>query len=469
MAKKKIPELPVASALQDNDLFIIEQAAGTRKVELASIIEYIDLSSLLNEIENSYIKYTGNVVNVDPNDIDPRAISGSLLFKENDGDDFVRLFFYDSPNGVYNYLHGFDGFHLKEGVYDSGFEIYGNYVQLRSNNNNFRGITMFDANWDDAIADEPDGASLVPARYVVSRRGTSVDSGQRVTGNIEFETGVGVTFWDNVYESVAYIRADEGLSIREGFQYTGFQISPDDISIYSQSSSFEGLKYNQDLSANFTEFSLINKSWVEDYVAVGLSDLQSALDGKANSSHSHSISNITGLQSALDSKANSAHTHSIGDISGLQSALDAKANSSHSHSISNISGLQTALNAKADASDFLRLNTSGSPSVSSTGNFSISGGGTLFLSKSRTSINRLSVVQDVYFGYDNTGVLGYASVHFGQPLGGSNNVIPIWFDLTSNPGNTSLIPNGCLWRQDNSQTGLKFKNNDTVYTIKLES
>lgn len=37
--------------------------------------------------------------------------------------------------------------------------------------------------------------------------------------------------------------------------------------------------------------------------------VNSALNGKANSSHSHSISNITNLQSALDNKSATGHTH----------------------------------------------------------------------------------------------------------------------------------------------------------------
>ena len=37
--------------------------------------------------------------------------------------------------------------------------------------------------------------------------------------------------------------------------------------------------------------------------------LKGMIDGKANSSHSHSISNVSGLQSALDGKASSSHIH----------------------------------------------------------------------------------------------------------------------------------------------------------------
>jgi len=116
--------------------------------------------------------------------------------------------------------------------------------------------------------------------------------------------------------------------------------------------------------------------------------VNSALNGKANSSHSHSISNITNLQSALDSKSETEHTHDSASSSAngflskedkskldgiatganktivdsslsssstnpvqnkvVNSALNGKANSSHSHSISNITNLQSALDSKSD-------------------------------------------------------------------------------------------------------------------------
>ncbi|WKV16963.1 tail repeat like protein [Microcystis phage MJing1] len=53
--------------------------------------------------------------------------------------------------------------------------------------------------------------------------------------------------------------------------------------------------------------------------------LQTALDGKAASSHGHAISDVTGLQTALDGKAAADHDHAIGDVTGLQDALDGKA------------------------------------------------------------------------------------------------------------------------------------------------
>lgn len=51
---------------------------------------------------------------------------------------------------------------------------------------------------------------------------------------------------------------------------------------------------------------------------------ETAIAGKAATSHTHTISNVTGLQTALDGKAAVAHTHAIGDVTSLQAALDAK-------------------------------------------------------------------------------------------------------------------------------------------------
>jgi hypothetical protein len=57
---------------------------------------------------------------------------------------------------------------------------------------------------------------------------------------------------------------------------------------------------------------------------------QTALNGKANTSHSHAIAEVTGLQAVLDGKqasgsyASDSHSHVIGDTTGLQTALDGK-------------------------------------------------------------------------------------------------------------------------------------------------
>ena len=66
-----------------------------------------------------------------------------------------------------------------------------------------------------------------------------------------------------------------------------------------------------------------------------------ALNGKANSSHSHSISNITNLQSTLDSKSETGHTHDdrYYTETEMNTKLNGKANSSHTHTASQISDL----------------------------------------------------------------------------------------------------------------------------------
>ena len=61
--------------------------------------------------------------------------------------------------------------------------------------------------------------------------------------------------------------------------------------------------------------------------------VNSALSGKANSSHSHSISNITNLQSTLDSKSETGHNHDdrYYTETEMNTKLNGKANSSHTH------------------------------------------------------------------------------------------------------------------------------------------
>ena len=85
--------------------------------------------------------------------------------------------------------------------------------------------------------------------------------------------------------------------------------------------------------------------------------IHTSLDGKADTTHLHSIANITGLQAALDAKSGITHVHDFNGVTGLQTALDGKANVghihteyapiTHNHVVSEVNGLQTALAAKA--------------------------------------------------------------------------------------------------------------------------
>ena len=95
-------------------------------------------------------------------------------------------------------------------------------------------------------------------------------------------------------------------------------------------------------------------------------EVTTGLSGKANSSHTHTIANVTGLQDALDGKqasgdyatntalteglagkANTGHTHEIANVNGLQAALDGKqpsgsyAEATHTHTASQVTDLGT--------------------------------------------------------------------------------------------------------------------------------
>lgn len=118
-----------------------------------------------------------------------------------------------------------------------------------------------------------------------------------------------------------------------------------------------------------------------------VTNLQTTLDGKASTSHSHTLDglsdvNTSGVQEGYgliyqsgswvvaeieatggfsgdygdltnipSTFAPSAHTHAQSEITGLVSALAGKAALSHAHSISEVTGLQTALDGKASNAD----------------------------------------------------------------------------------------------------------------------
>lgn len=97
------------------------------------------------------------------------------------------------------------------------------------------------------------------------------------------------------------------------------------------------------------------------------SEVTSSLAGKANTSHTHAQSDVTGLSDALAGKANTAHSHNQSDVVGLDTALAGKAAASHTHTkaevtdfahthaTNEVTGLDTALAAKADSSALTSL------------------------------------------------------------------------------------------------------------------
>ena len=153
---------------------------------------------------------------------------------------------------------------------------------------------------------------------------------------------------------------------------------------YAGSSSAGGsatsaVKATQDASGNVITSTYATKTELD----TAKSNLQTSINGKANSSHTHSIANVTNLQSTLDGKAASGHTHNYagsssvggaatsanklaaartisltGDVSGSTSfdgsgnvsITTTVADDSHNHVISNVDGLQSALDGKSATS-----------------------------------------------------------------------------------------------------------------------
>ena len=81
-------------------------------------------------------------------------------------------------------------------------------------------------------------------------------------------------------------------------------------------------------------------------------ELQTGLEGKANTKHTHTVAEITNLNSTLSGyvttatltdelakKANASHTHTTAQVTGLDTALAGKAPMSHTHTVSQITDM----------------------------------------------------------------------------------------------------------------------------------
>ena len=97
-----------------------------------------------------------------------------------------------------------------------------------------------------------------------------------------------------------------------------------------------------------------------NYIEGVTANVQVQINGKAPSSHKHTVSDISDFPDSMPASdvsswakaaskpsytanevgaAPSTHNHAITDVEGLQTALDGKANSSHTHAMSDITGL----------------------------------------------------------------------------------------------------------------------------------
>jgi len=72
-------------------------------------------------------------------------------------------------------------------------------------------------------------------------------------------------------------------------------------------------------------------------------DTDANLKNRANHTGSQAISTVTGLQTALDGKSNTGHTHSEADVTGLTADLAGKAATVHTHAQADVTGLTALL------------------------------------------------------------------------------------------------------------------------------
>ena len=142
--------------------------------------------------------------------------------------------------------------------------------------------------------------------------------------------------------------------------------------------------------------------------------VNSALSGKANSSHSHSISNITNLQSALDSKSATGHTHDdrYYTETEMNTKLNGKANSSHTHTASQISDLAVSTHTFANGA---KLHKYGKIVLAVFNNYQYSG-------KTPNVWTDIFNIPSAYKPISTDNIYGHWSGSTGQIVAGSNKI-----------------------------------------------
>ena len=109
----------------------------------------------------------------------------------------------------------------------------------------------------------------------------------------------------------------------------------------------EELNYMDGASSNVQSQLDSKANMTHTHVASDVSGLQDALDSKASLVHTHSTSDVTGLDGALAGKSDNGHKHVSADVTDLNGKLDAKANVTHTHAIDDVTNLKTTLDGKA--------------------------------------------------------------------------------------------------------------------------
>lgn len=142
--------------------------------------------------------------------------------------------------------------------------------------------------------------------------------------------------------------------------------------------------------------------------------INTALTGKANTNHTHSITNITNLQSQLDGKANSVHTHDdrYYTETEMDSKLNGKANSSHTHTASQISDLTVSKHTLANGATLYKY---GKIVLAVFNNYQYSG-------KTPNVWTDIFNIPSAYKPISTDNIYGHFSGANGQILAGSNKI-----------------------------------------------
>lgn len=94
-----------------------------------------------------------------------------------------------------------------------------------------------------------------------------------------------------------------------------------------------------DIGAASSSHTHDDRYYTETEIDSKVSELNAAINGKADSSHKHTIANVTGLQDALDGKAASSHNHASSDVT----VMTGYTKPSSSSAISATDSLNTAI------------------------------------------------------------------------------------------------------------------------------
>lgn len=142
--------------------------------------------------------------------------------------------------------------------------------------------------------------------------------------------------------------------------------------------------------------------------------INTALTGKANTNHTHSISNITNLQSALDSKSETGHTHDdrYYTETEMNTKLNGKANSSHTHTASQISDLTVSTHTLANGA---KLHKYGKIVLAVFNNYQYSG-------KTPNVWTDIFNIPSAYKPISTDNIYGHFSGSTGQIVAGSNKI-----------------------------------------------